>query len=83
MRVLREAQIYCNAHRPEADAIMVQNSSADLDALLRGGHETFFEPFADPKELQPLVDAAAKYGAIDKRFEAVEVLSPVVRGLRR
>jgi NitT/TauT family transport system substrate-binding protein len=81
-RVMRESQTYCNAHRTETASLLAQNSGADLDAILRGGRVSFTQAFADPKDLQPLIDVAVKYGAIDKRFDAVDLLSPVVRGLR-
>lgn len=81
-RVIREAQAYCNEHRTETASILSHNSGADLDAILRGGRETFTQAFADAKDLQPLIDVAAKYGAIDRRFEAIDLISPAVRGLR-
>jgi NitT/TauT family transport system substrate-binding protein len=81
-RVVRDAQIWCNEHRPETASIMAQNTGADIEAITHGGRETFTPTFADPKDLQPLIDVAVKYGALERRFDAIDTLSPAVRGLR-
>jgi NitT/TauT family transport system substrate-binding protein len=80
-RVMRDARIYCNAHRTETAEIMVKNTTAQLQTILRGGRETFSEAIADVREVQPLIDVAAKYRAVDRRFDAGEIVSPVVRTL--
>jgi NitT/TauT family transport system substrate-binding protein len=80
-RVIHEAQLYCNAHRNQTAPILAQNTGADLSTILRGGRETYAQTVGDPKELQPVIDAAAKYGMIDHRFDAAEIISPVVREL--
>jgi NitT/TauT family transport system substrate-binding protein len=82
VRVIREAEIYCNAHRAESAALLAQHSGIDLQVILAGGRDTFAATFANPKDLQPLIDTAAKYGAIEKRFDAAELLSPAVQRLK-
>jgi hypothetical protein len=52
-----------------------------VQTILRGGRDTFATTFADARDLQPLIDAAAKYGAIERTFNAAELISPVLRGL--
>ena len=44
-----------------------RRTPADVEAIARGGRETF-AAFADPKDHQPVIDVAAKYGAIERRF---------------
>jgi NitT/TauT family transport system substrate-binding protein len=80
-RVMRDAQAYCNRHRNETATLLSQNSGTDVDAILHGGRETFAQGFAQPRDLQPVVDVAAKYGVIDRKFDAAELISPVVRDL--
>jgi NitT/TauT family transport system substrate-binding protein len=80
-RVMREAEIYCNAHRPETAPLLAAFSGVELQQVLRGGRDTYAATFPDPKDLQPLIDSAAKYGTIERRFDALELISPTVRGL--
>jgi len=82
-RVIRDAQTYCNAHRTETATILANHSGVDINTILHGGRETFSQTFAEPKELQPLIDVAAKYGAIEHRFDAAEVISPAIEALTR
>jgi NitT/TauT family transport system substrate-binding protein len=82
VRVIREANAYVNAHRAETAPLMAQNTGVELDVILKSGRATFSETFAEPSYVQPLIEVAAKYGAIDKRFDAAEQISPTVRGLR-
>ena len=81
-RAMRESQAYANEHRADTAVILAQNSGTDVDAILKGGRETFHAAFPDPRVLQPVIDVATKYGALEKRFNAVDLISPVVRGLR-
>lgn len=80
-QVIREAEIWCNTHRTESAALVAQNTGIDVNVILKGGRDTFAATFAAPGDLQPLIDAAAKYGAIERSFNAAELISPVVRGL--
>jgi NitT/TauT family transport system substrate-binding protein len=82
VRVMRDSKIYCNQHHAETAALMAQYSGSDVDAINKGGRLIFTQTSADPRDLQPLVDVAAKYGAIDRRFDALDMISPAVRDLR-
>jgi NitT/TauT family transport system substrate-binding protein len=81
-RVMREAMVYCNSHQRETIPLLVQYTKVDPDAVAKGGRASFTETFAEPNTLQPLIDVAAKYGAIEKRFSASDLMSPAIRGLR-
>jgi hypothetical protein len=61
---------------------MAQYTGGEVDTILRGGRATFAETFAEVRYIQPLIDVAAKYEAIERRFDGNELISPVVRGLR-
>jgi NitT/TauT family transport system substrate-binding protein len=80
-RVVREAEIYCNAHKAETAPLLATLSGVDVAQVLKGGRDTYAATFLDPRDVQPIIDAAFKYGVIDRRFDAAEMFSPVVRGL--
>jgi NitT/TauT family transport system substrate-binding protein len=80
-RTMREAETYCNTHRAETAPLLAAFSGVDVQQVLRGGRDTFAAAFPDPKDLQPLIDSAAKYGTIERRFDALELISPAVRGM--
>jgi ABC-type nitrate/sulfonate/bicarbonate transport system substrate-binding protein len=80
-RIVREAEIYCNGHRTETAPLLAAFSGIDVQQVLKGGRDTYAATFLDVKDVQPLIDSAFKYGVIEKRFDAAEMFSPVVRGL--
>ena len=82
VRVLRDAQIWANSHHPETAQIISDQSGVDVAAIASGGREDFAPDFAQPRDFQPIIDVAVTYGALDKRFEAIDLISPTVRGLR-
>jgi NitT/TauT family transport system substrate-binding protein len=81
-RVMRESEIYCNAHRAETAPLLAALSGVDAAQILKGGRDTFAGNFLDPADIQPLIEAAARYGALDRRFSAAEMFSPAIRGLK-
>jgi NitT/TauT family transport system substrate-binding protein len=82
VRVLREAQVWANSHHDETAKIMSEQSGVDVAAITSGGREDFDPGFAEPRDFQPIVDVAVKYGALDKRIDAADLLCPAVRSLR-
>jgi NitT/TauT family transport system substrate-binding protein len=80
-RVMRESEIYCNSHRAETAPMLAAFSGIEPQQVLKGGRDTFAANFLDAKDVQPLIDSAFKYGVIERRFDAAEMFSPVVRGL--
>lgn len=80
-RVMRESEIYCNSHRAETAPMLAAFSGVEPQQVLKGGRDTFAANFLDAKDVQPLIDSAFKYGVIERRFDAAEMFSPVVRGL--
>jgi NitT/TauT family transport system substrate-binding protein len=80
-RVVRDAQIYCNAHKAETAPLLSAYTGADEQLLLHSGRATYAANFADPRDMQPVVAAAYKYGAVPKIFAAENLVSPAVRGL--
>lgn len=79
---IREAAAYANAHRSETAALVAPRAGIPLDVMLKGGRDTFATGPVDPREIQPVIDAAVKYKIIDQRLDASAMIAPEVRGLR-
>ena len=71
-KALLDAGIWANAHRDDAAAIMAKYSKATAHGT---GHAVYPETFK-ASDLQSLIDAAAKYGAIKSSFPAAEIVIP-------
>jgi NitT/TauT family transport system substrate-binding protein len=74
-KALLDAGIWANGHRDEAAAIMAKYSKATAHGT---GHAVYPETFK-ASDLQSLIDAAAKYGAIKASFPAAEIVAPELR----
>jgi NitT/TauT family transport system substrate-binding protein len=73
---LADAGIRANTHHDEAAAILAKYSKRDPAKV--ANHATFPEKFK-AADLQPLIDAAAKYGAIKSSFPAADLVIPSLR----
>jgi NitT/TauT family transport system substrate-binding protein len=72
MRTIRDGAVYVNAHPAEtahflADFAKVQTSYVDKLRVLQGWR-------LDPPNLQPIIDAAARYKMIPERFDAHDII---------
>jgi NitT/TauT family transport system substrate-binding protein len=74
-RVMHDAAVYCNAHQAETADLIVEFGKVDPKLASRMARVTFAEYLTAPM-IQPLIDVAAKYKAIDQRFNAAELISP-------
>lgn len=72
-RVVRETAAYTNAHRAETAAMLSDFSGIPL-AVVQQMTRAISGTALDPKLLQPLIDAAAKYGVIPRSFPAQEII---------
>ena len=81
VRVLREAQVWANSHHPETAQIMSTESGVEVSAITSGGREDFDPGYAEARDFQAIIDVAVKYGALDKRLDAAELICPAVRSL--
>lgn len=61
--------------KTEAAGILAKYPKVPQRAMLRTQRYTPSETI-DPNQLQPLIDAAAKYGIISKAFSASEIMLP-------
>lgn len=70
---LAQASTYVNAHRAETVPLVVELTKASLADIARM-HRTTNPTALDPALIQPLIDAAAKYGIIPRAFPAAEIV---------
>ncbi len=81
-RVMRDAEVYANAHQDEMAQLIAPFSGIDINVMLHGGHDTYAAAYMDPKNVQPIIDALVKYGAVDHPIDARDLIAPAVRGLK-
>jgi NitT/TauT family transport system substrate-binding protein len=70
-KVVGDASVYVNAHVPETAEAMATFAGISAASIIQAG----ITPAAtslDPRDIQPLIDAMAKYGFIDRRFDATD-----------
>lgn len=70
---IREASSYANAHRAATDEVLAKFSGVPIAAIqkMRRVNEA---TTLEPKQIQPLIDAAARAKVIAKSFDAKELL---------
>jgi NitT/TauT family transport system substrate-binding protein len=73
---LLEAGRWANGHHAEAAAVMAKWSKATPSALAH--HAVYPESFKGA-DLQPVIDAAVKYGALKSPISADDVVAPALR----
>jgi NitT/TauT family transport system substrate-binding protein len=71
-RVMREASIYTNAHAAQMLPLLVANTGMEPDVAARMRRALAGVAF-EPSQIQPVIDAAAKYKIIPQRFDAREL----------
>jgi NitT/TauT family transport system substrate-binding protein len=77
--VMKRAAAYANTHLDEMAPLVAAWSGVDVQTIQRGGRDTFATGDLDARDIQPVIDAALRYKAIDRRFDATEVIAPAVR----
>ena len=71
-RALRQASLYCNEHQNETIDLAAAFTGID-PSTFRQMHRPIFATALEPKDMQPLIDAAAKYKVIPAAFAAREL----------
>jgi NitT/TauT family transport system substrate-binding protein len=74
-KVLQQAAQYADNHVAETLPLLVSFTGMDADAAAKM-HKTYTALSFDPQQIQPVIDAAAKYNIIPKGFPARDMLSP-------
>jgi NitT/TauT family transport system substrate-binding protein len=80
--VLQDAAAAANAHRAEMIPLIASYTKLDPELIARMPHD-FDSSYLDPALIQPMIDASAKYRAIDKSFDARDFISPTALSSRR
>lgn len=70
-KVVSDASTYVNAHNAELADTIAQFTGQTTQSILNDGI-SYLSSTADPKDIQPLIDAEAKYGLIRERFDAAD-----------
>lgn len=73
-RVVREAAAYTNAHHAETVPVIAPFWGID-PAILASMERATAGSLLNPREIQPMIDAAVKYKIIDSGFDARELIS--------
>jgi NitT/TauT family transport system substrate-binding protein len=76
------ATVYANEHPDKTVDLIAAFSGIDRATVATMGRASYSTSLS-PALVQPLVDAAARYGAIPKDFNAVELFSPFAYGYTR
>jgi NitT/TauT family transport system substrate-binding protein len=74
-QVVRTAALYTNTHHAETIAMTANFWGID-PAMLSNMTRATIGASLDPRDIQPMIDAAAKYGVIDAPFDARQLLAP-------
>ena len=74
-RVIRDATVYANAHKSEMIPLLAAFTKLDPGLIARTMKGVDGE-YLEAKDIQPMIDATAKYGVIDKPFAAQDLISP-------
>lgn len=72
---IRNASVWANSHDSQSAAILAQVSHLPL-AVIEGMTRSRFPESVSPKDLQPTIDVAARYGLLPKSFPAAEIIDP-------
>jgi len=75
-QVMARASAYANTHHAETADLIADFSGIDR-ATVATMTRAVYPTTLDPALVQPLIDAAAKYGAIRQAFSASELISPI------
>jgi NitT/TauT family transport system substrate-binding protein len=77
-RAIAESGAYVNAHHAET-VTALSDFTKVAPATISHMTRTEIGTTLDPKEIQPLIDAAAKYKAISSAFDARDMIAPFLR----
>ena len=73
--VMRTATVFANTHPAETAPLIAAFTHIDPARVAQMKRVTCGE-YLDPRDIQPAIDAAAKYKAIERGFPAQELISP-------
>jgi NitT/TauT family transport system substrate-binding protein len=74
--IMAEAGTWANAHQPESAVILQKYTKVENAGTMR---RITYVAHLVPAQVQPLIDASAKYGVTDRSFPAAELFAPGMR----
>jgi len=75
-RAMHESIVYTNAHMPQTVDLVASYSGVEAAIIAKSVRATDPE-YLEAKNIQPLINVAAKYGILEKSFDANEIISEV------
>jgi NitT/TauT family transport system substrate-binding protein len=72
-RVMAQSAVYCNAHHAETIPLMSRFTGLE-PALLAQVTRAYDPPNLDPRDIQPVIEAAVHYSLLEKPFDARELV---------
>jgi NitT/TauT family transport system substrate-binding protein len=75
-QVVQRSAAYTNVHHAETVSVTAPFWNVDPEVLATM-NRAYVATAVDPRDIQPVIDAAAKYGVIDKPFPAEDLISAV------
>jgi len=73
-KVMAQSATYCNSHHAETIPMMAQFTGLE-PALLAQVTRAFDPPELDPRDIQPVIDAALHYKLLEQRFDARDLVA--------
>ena len=73
-KAMAQSAAYCNTHQADTVPMMAQFTGLD-PAILSQVTRAYDPPHLDPRDIQPIINAAAKYKLIEKPFDARELIA--------
>lgn len=70
-----QAARWANAHHGETAKMLEELSK---QTVAPNTHRVFYSERLDPADIQPVIDASAKYGALAAAFPATELIAPIL-----
>jgi NitT/TauT family transport system substrate-binding protein len=80
-RATREINAFANAHPDQTAPWLAELAKVDIATIASGKREIFAETLS-LGEIQPVIEAAARYKTIDRVFDARELVAPAVLNVR-
>jgi len=80
-RSILQANAFGNAHPDQTAPWLAELTKVDV-ATINHGHRELFDETLVVANLQRVIDAAARYKAIDHAFDAHDLISPAVLGIK-
>lgn len=77
VRVVHDANVYVSGHESETVPLIAKYTGIEPSVLARMKHPER-PAYLSPATIQPLIEAAVRYGFIPKSFPAQEMFSPLV-----